>query len=107
MSNFRYTRPDAFPPVIKNLVIINVLVWIAQNILDANYHLTQKLSLYPVMPEQLRRILVENKIYEDYEQFYPYQIATHMFSHAPLPAIYHILFNMFALWMFGRILENV
>jgi membrane associated rhomboid family serine protease len=30
-----------------------------------------------------------------------------MFAHAPLPQIYHILFNMFALWMFGRILENV
>lgn len=107
MSNFRYTRPDAFPPVIKNLVIINILVWITQNIMDSHYHITQKLSLYPIMPEQLRQILVDNKIYEEYERFYPYQIATHMFAHAPLPAIYHILFNMFALWMFGRILENV
>jgi rhomboid-like protein len=93
-------------------VIINILVWIAQNILDTNYHLTQKFSLYPVMPEQLRQILVENKIYEEYEQFYPYQIATHMFAHAARDEnnhiiIYHILLNMFALWMFGRILENV
>src|SRR5947199_228623 len=102
MSNFRYTRPDAFPPVIKNLVIINVLVWIAQNILDTNYHITEKFSLYPVMPEALRQFLVQAGIMADYERFYPYQIATHMFSHAPLPAIYHILFNMFALWMCGQ-----
>ena len=26
MSNFRFTRTDSFPPVIKNLIIINVLV---------------------------------------------------------------------------------
>lgn len=30
-----------------------------------------------------------------------------MFAHAPLPMIFHILFNMFTLWMFGRVLENV
>src|SRR4051794_34491129 len=91
MSNFKYTRPNAFPPIVKNLIIINVLVWIAQNILDSKIDLTGKLMLYPLQSSQ----------------FAPYQIATHMFAHAPLPMIYHILFNMFALWMFGRILENV
>ena len=30
MSEFRFTRPNRFPPVIKNLIIINVLVFIAQ-----------------------------------------------------------------------------
>jgi membrane associated rhomboid family serine protease len=30
MSEFRFTRPDRFPPVIKNLLIINILVFIAQ-----------------------------------------------------------------------------
>ncbi|MEI9946941.1 MAG: rhomboid family intramembrane serine protease [Chitinophagaceae bacterium] len=30
-----------------------------------------------------------------------------MFTHAPWPDFYHILLNMFVLWMFGRILENV
>lgn len=40
-------------------------------------------------------------------EFKPYQVFTHMFAHAPFPAIYHILFNMFTLWMFGRVLENV
>lgn len=91
MSDFRYYRPNNFPPIVKNLIIINVLVWIAQNLLDKQMNLTEKLMLYPIQSPH----------------FQPYQIATHMFAHAPLPAIYHILFNMFSLWMFGRILENV
>lgn len=84
MSDFRFTRPDPFPPIVKNLIIINVLVFLAQLLLG----LTDKLVLYP-----LRDV-----------SFQPYQVATHMFSHS---GFMHILFNMFALWMFGRTLENV
>ena len=95
MTEFRHYRPNNFPPVIKNLIIINVLVWIAQ-LSFTELNLTEKLSLYPV----------------DTPDFKPYQIATHMFAHAakdPRGGIifYHILFNMITLWMFGRILENV
>ena len=91
MSNFRYTRPDSFPPIVKNLIIINVLVWIAQITLDQSMNLTSKLMLYPL----------------DSPDFSPYQIATYMFAHAPFPAMFHIMFNMFGLYMFGRVLENV
>ena len=84
MSDFRFTRPDPFPPITKNLIIINVLVFLAQMMLG----LTDKLVLYPIRDVS----------------FEPYQIATHMFSHG---GIMHILFNMFALWMFGRTLENM
>jgi membrane associated rhomboid family serine protease len=91
MSDFRYYRPDSFPPIVKNLIIINVLVWIAQIAFEKQFGLTERLMLYPIQ----------------HPQFHPYQIATHMFAHAPFPALYHILFNMFGLWMFGRILENV
>lgn len=104
MSNFKYYRPDAFPPITKNLIIINVLVWFAQQMFAQQYHVTEIIALYPIMPEQLREILVFNNVYENYEKFQPYQIATHMFAHGPL---FHIFFNMFALWMFGRVLENV
>ncbi|HEX2630891.1 MAG TPA: rhomboid family intramembrane serine protease [Chitinophagaceae bacterium] len=90
MSNFRYTRPDTFPPVIKNLVIINALVFLAQLLLDSKYNLTNKLALYPV----------------DSPEFKPYQVFTHMFTHSTIFP-FHIIFNMLALWMFGRILENV
>jgi len=97
----RYYRPEPFPPIVKNLIIINALVWVAQLIFDKEgtvltFGLTSKLALYPI----------------DSEAFRPYQIATHMFAHASYNAgggfvLYHILFNMFALWMFGRVLENV
>lgn len=104
MSNFRFTRMDRFPPVVKNLIIINILVWVAQLIYDRGdgvltMALTNKLALYPVSDPE----------------FKPYQVATHMFAHASYAGnvfnyhivIFHILFNMFGLYMFGRILENV
>jgi membrane associated rhomboid family serine protease len=107
MSEFRYTRPSSFPPVIKNLIIINVLVFLAQSLLDKQYNITQKLMLWPAMPARLHKLLVEANVLDESQKFQPYQIATHMFSHAPPPMFYHILFNMLALWMFGRVLENV
>lgn len=90
MSNFQFTRPDKFPPIVKNLIIINALVFVAQLVFEKDFALTDKLALYPV----------------DTPEFKPYQIATHMFTHSQ-QMIFHIVFNMFALWMFGRILENV
>ncbi|MEI2737809.1 MAG: hypothetical protein V9F01_03380 [Chitinophagaceae bacterium] len=42
MSNFRFTRPDRFPPIVKNIIIINVLAWIAQLTLDSQYQITWK-----------------------------------------------------------------
>jgi rhomboid-like protein len=89
MSDFKYYRPNNFPPIVKNLIIINVLVYVAQKLLDRQFDLTNKLALYPIG-----------------YGFKPYQIATHMFAHSPY-TLMHILFNMFTLWMFGRILENV
>lgn len=101
MNDFK-TRPDNFPPVVKNLIIINILVWVAQISLS-QYNITELFSLYPIIPGQLREIIVRQS--GDVPQFEPYQIATHMFSHSPSLFI-HIIFNMLALWMFGRILEN-
>jgi rhomboid-like protein len=101
MSDFKYYKPNNFPPIVKNLIIINVLVWIAQLIFDKQggvftEALTNKIALFPIGTDQ----------------FKPYQIATHMFAHASYDPgghviVYHILFNMLVLWMFGRILENV
>jgi membrane associated rhomboid family serine protease len=105
MSNFRFTRPSGFPPIVKNLIIINVLVWVAQLIYDkqngeVTMWLTSKIGLWSI----------------DTPFFKPYQVATHMFAHSSYNFIspsqssidfFHILFNMFGLFMFGRILENV
>src|SRR5688500_4061482 len=100
MSDFRYTRPDNFPPIVKNLLIINVLVFIAQ----ATLNITDYIQMYPLMPERLHDILVQEGFFRKSQKFEPYQIATHMFAHGGLM---HIFFNMFGLWMFGKVLENV
>ncbi len=68
-------------PVVKNLLIINVLFFLADQALDLN-----SLALY----------------YYQSDLFRPYQIVTHFFMHAGMG---HIFFNMFALAMFGPPLE--
>ncbi len=85
MSQFQFTRFNYLPPVIKNLLIINGLVFLA-TMAFPNLQGLFALS-FPTSPE-----------------FQPYQIITHMFTHANLG---HIFFNMFSLWMFGAVLENV
>ncbi|MFM6926114.1 MAG: rhomboid family intramembrane serine protease [Ferruginibacter sp.] len=74
-------------PVVLNLIIINVLVYLAQRIIGDS--VTDKIALYPI----------------NSEFFKPYQVVTHMFAHSPTMLV-HIIFNMFALWMFGTILER-
>ena len=77
-------------PVVLNLIIINALIYVAQLILDKSIGLTNILALYSFKSEY----------------FSPYQLVTHMFAHSP-GSFFHILFNMYALWMFGNVLERV
>lgn len=96
MSDFRSYRTDSLPPVVKYLIIINVAVWVLQLVMDPRMGLTLYLALHPLGTPQ----------------FGSYQILTHMFAHAAYGpgsriVLYHILFNMIALWMFGRALENI
>lgn len=86
--NYRYSSNDNLPPVVKNLLIINVLVFILQNVLDKRMNFTQLIGLWPI----------------NSSMFQPWQPVTHMFAHG---GMFHIFFNMFALWMFGRVLENL
>jgi membrane associated rhomboid family serine protease len=74
-------------PVVKQLLIINVLVFILSQALPQNY---ETLSLF----------------YFESEKFRFWQPFTHMFMHAPMPNLMHILFNMFALVSFGSALEH-
>ena len=78
----------ALPKVTKNLIIINLLFFFATYVATTyGYNLNAYLGLHFFMSEG----------------FNPAQIFTYMFMHAGFG---HIFFNMFALWMFGRILEN-
>ena len=78
------------PTVLKNLLIINILVFLATKAIGAaiNVDLDRILGLY----------------YFRSEYFRPFQIVTHMFMHGNVT---HIFMNMFMLWMFGRVLEQV
>jgi membrane associated rhomboid family serine protease len=105
MSEVRFTRPDNFPPVVKNLIIINVLVFLGQLFLK-QYYVTEKLMLWPVMPHRLHEILVQQNVIDATDKFNPYQIITHLFAHSPT-MFFHIILNMLVLWMFGRVLESV
>jgi membrane associated rhomboid family serine protease len=92
MSNQEY-RPSGFnvlPPVIKNLLIINGIFYLATVVFSLKMHidLTNILGLHYFFSEDFR----------------PYQLITYMFMHG---SFMHIFFNMFALWMFGNVLENV
>lgn len=78
-------------PVTKNLIIINVVVFLAANF------------VYPQLYEML------SAYYPFSPNFRSWQIITHMFMHAPLGrgiGITHILFNLLTLWSFGPVLEH-
>lgn len=84
------TRPSIFsniPPVVKNLLIINVGVWLLMTVIPAaGTWFDRRLALY----------------YFSSPAFEPYQLFTYMFLHG---GFMHLLFNMFALFMFGRTIE--
>lgn len=78
------------PPVVKNIILINVLMLLADFTVRSLFgvELTMTLGLY--FPKS--------------DQFLPLQIVTHMFMHG---GIWHLFFNMYALYIFGQVLEQV
>ena len=82
---------QSIPPITKNLIIINVLFYFATIVFSVKgINLDVFLAAY----------------YPESPNFKPWQVLTHMFMHASFPEITHILFNMFALWMFGSVVEK-
>lgn len=90
MNNFRPTGFSVLPIVVKNLLIINVLFFLATIATDVVLHIDLKdyLGLH----------------YIGASDFQPFQLVTYMFMHGNFA---HLFFNMFALWMFGNTLENI
>lgn len=76
------------PPVVKNLLIINVLLFAATWVFEQ-----QNIDLGEILGAH----------YFNSPNFKIWQPITYMFMHAN---IQHIFFNMFGLFMFGGILEN-
>lgn len=74
------------PPVTLNIIIVTIIIWIAQIIIPS---LTNKLGLHFFLSDN----------------FNPIQMFSYIFLHST-DSFNHIFFNMFALWMFGSIIEN-
>ena len=89
IEQYSPTGFNFLPPVVKNLLIINGLFFLASislknaHIIDLNTYL--------------------GLFYVGSPLFRPFQFVSYMFMHADFP---HILYNMFAVWMFGYLLEN-
>ena len=90
-TDFRPRGYSNLPTIVKNLLIINGLVWVAQiTIGDRLIAMDDTFALH----------------YVKSFNFKPWQAVTYMFLHSP-GNFFHLLFNMFALWMFGSTLENL
>jgi membrane associated rhomboid family serine protease len=78
-------------PVVLNLIIINVLAFLAQSVSGGLEPLNKVNDLFALHHYKS-------------DVFRPYQLVTHMFMHG---SIFHLLFNMLALWMFGTMMERI
>ncbi|MFT4754340.1 MAG: membrane associated rhomboid family serine protease, partial [Salibacteraceae bacterium] len=90
MSQLRTGGFQMLPPVVKNLLIINILMFLATQVTLnlTGFNLNSLLGLH----------------WPGSSAFQWYQPITYMFMHGNFQ---HILFNMFAVWMFGNAIENI
>jgi len=95
MYNNRPSFLNSMPPVVKNLIAINIVLWLVSEVVPGiflkwglNVDLTDILGLH----------------YWESAKFNPAQLVTYSFMHG---GIGHIFFNMFALYMFGGVLEQL
>ena len=95
MNNYRPSFLNSIPPVVKNIIAINIVLWLATIVAPGffakwgvNVDLTDILGMH----------------YWASTKFSPAQLVTYMFMHG---GFNHIFFNMFALYMFGGVLEQM
>ncbi|MBR6875693.1 MAG: rhomboid family intramembrane serine protease [Bacteroidales bacterium] len=77
---------SSLPPVTKNLIIINVIVFLA-SLLNENFMIGTFALFYPTS-----------------QYFHWWQVVTHMFMHG---GFWHIFFNMYTLLIFGGVVERI
>lgn len=82
---------SSIPPVTRNLIIICLIIWVVE-------------AIVPRFGNTIVRVLGLH--YVAASGFNPIQIVTYLFVHDP-SSPFHVLFNMFTLWMFGTTLERV
>jgi len=76
---------SSWPPVTKNLIIINVIIF-AASLINENFMIGTSALFYPTSPF-----------------FHWWQVVTHMFLHG---GFWHIFFNMYTLFIFGSVVER-
>ncbi|MCL1850168.1 MAG: rhomboid family intramembrane serine protease [Bacteroidetes bacterium] len=88
MSDIRLRNYSLLPPVVKNLLIINAIMYLATVVFK-----TRGVDLAGIFGLHFFTA----------QHFAIWQPVTYMFMHG---GFWHLFFNMFALWMFGAALEN-
>ncbi len=92
MNYYNQYRPGGFgglPVVTKNIIIINVILFVAMMIGQSKgIDLTKYLGLHYYLASD----------------FKPHQFITYIFMHG---SVSHIFFNMFGVYIFGQVLEQV
>ncbi|MCU0362023.1 MAG: rhomboid family intramembrane serine protease [Bacteroidales bacterium] len=81
---------SGMPPVVKNIIMINVLMLLVTFVAGSTFNIDINRLLGLYFPKS--------------EHFMPVQIIVHMFLHGGLG---HLFFNMYALYIFGQVLESV
>lgn len=85
----QYGRPGLFSmltPVVKNLIIINLIIWIGSTLIGDTMY--EKFALFPF----------ESPLFKYH------QMLTHMFMHGNF---WHVFFNMYTLMIFGGVVEQI
>ncbi len=77
---------SSLPPVTKNLIIINVIIFVA-TLINEEFMISTFALFYPTSPF-----------------FHWWQVVTHMFMHG---GFWHIFFNMYTLLIFGGVVERI
>lgn len=87
-QEFRPRQFQQIPIVVKNILIINIILFVLSRFIFDSYSLDNILDLH----------------YFKSRLFKPHQFITYMFMHFDIT---HLFFNMFGVYMFGSILENI
>ena len=95
MNNYKPSFLNSIPQVVKNIIAINLILWLA-TIVTPNFFAKWGINV------DLTDILGMH--YWASNKFSPAQLVTYMFMHG---GFNHIFFNMFALYMFGGSLEQM
>lgn len=87
-QEFRPRQFQQLPLVVKNILIVNIILFVGKFVLSEKIDLDRYLDLFPIGTPY----------------FKPHQFVSYMFMHADIT---HLFFNMLGVYMFGSILESI